>query len=362
METLVLDKITEFMEELNNRKAGKVDIIVPTNNITMDESGKIHITNTANPNDVNQTAYEFTPTEWAHTQIAEKLKIPKNYYDRMKVDASTTKLLADNVNTWMQKIKELKLIRAWNEEMIALLSNRYMAIDNYDVADIVIKTVYAQKQKIVMNKAYVDDKVMNFQLIDPETVYTPFSENPKDVYFPGVNVRNSEVGYAAFLIEPFLYRGICSNGLIYGFQGIKQIHAGIRKDEGMYWSNTTTELEKMTTLSKVKDVIQLVFSADFYNEVMDRFKTLKTENLPLKVVNASLKLLGLSEDEGKDIYKKIEGNSRYDFIQAITSKANDYLTPQSQNPERSYEMQKMGGQLITDLELWKKIEKESEKL
>ncbi|MEM3265025.1 MAG: hypothetical protein QXH07_03625 [Thermoplasmata archaeon] len=364
MDTIILERMTDLMDELNNRKHGKVDMIVSTKNIVMKQNGIIHLQSQANniDNDVEINSFEFMPTNWTHNQIAEKLKIPKQYYDRMRNDPDTQNLLAENVNMWLNKLDELVLVRAWNGEMIALLSNRYRAIDNYDIANIVVHTVYDKKPTIRLNKAYIDDKIMNFQLLDTETVYRPFDNIPNDVYYPGLNVRNSEVGYAAFVIEPFLYRSACKNGMIYGFSSIRQIHIGTRKDEGMYWSNKTAELEGLTILSKVNDAVQKVFSADFYQDVMEHFKLLKTEKIPIKIVDASLNILGFTQEEAKDIYKKIEGNSRFDFVQAITSKANDYIVNGSNNPERGYELQKIGGQLITDKELWKKIDAESEKI
>lgn len=365
------------MEELQVRKEGKVDVIVPAKTLTMGQDGMVRV-----PNPNGETAYTFNPTDWAHGQVAAKLQIPKPYYDRMKKDAPG--LMAMNVNTWFDKSDGLNLIRSWNGEMTAFLSNKYRAIDNYDVADVVIRTVYGLRQNvhmnensnvvrhewvkagqgdnIVLNKAYVTDRVMNFQIVDPTVVYQPFPDKPEDTYSPGMNVRNSEVGYASFVIEPFLFRQLCDNGAVLGFEGFERRHIGERKDEGHLWSNRTNDIEKNLILSKVNDATTKVFSPDFYTDVMERFGQLNTEKLPPKIIDASVKLLGIREDDKDEIYKRIDGNTRYDYIQAITNRANDYTKPGAVNPERAYELQVIGGNLMTSRELWKKIDREAERL
>ena len=353
METILTEKATEFLGELSARKVGKVDIVVPSSSLSMGVSGKVAIRRSSLDSVYD---YELAPTDWAHTQLAEKLGIPKSYYDRMRVEQP--ELLARNVNVWLGVVQTLNLVRGWNGEMIAFLSNRYRAIDNYDVADAVVKTAYKLTDNIVMTKAYVTDRVMDFQLVSPAITYMPM---PGDEYHPGINVRNSEVGYSRFMVEPFLWRTMCRNGLVLGFKDISRVHLGGRIGEGDYWSYKTRQYENLLLLSEVEDMVQYVFSNEFKNEVGERFKTLKAENLPPKIIDASLKILNLTEEEGKDIYGRIDGNTRYDFIQAITNKANDYLNDKK-NPERGYELQVVGGKLVTDRELWKKIETNAEKL
>lgn len=411
METLLVEgKVSEFVEELRTRKAGKVDLVVVPDHVSMKDDNSIHAT------DTEGNEYAFVPTDWAHGQIAAKLRIPKPYYDRMIAQAPN--LLAQNVNTWLKggeifddegvKVPNM-MIRSWNGELIALVSDKYRAIDNFDVADVVIRTVYAMRQNVVdlahgtdhlvdrgtghtvmtaggqqdakwaqdtgkwasfdrarggiaMLKAFVNDRVMNYQLVDLGVQYQPFPDKPDDIYAPGLNIRNSEVGYCAFTAEPFLWRSLCNNGAVFGFEGFRQIHIGGRKDEGKYWSDRTAQKERELILAKVGDMVNYVFAPTFYADVMERFGKLAEQKIPLKVVDASISLLGLTKDEGDDIYKKIEGNSRYDFVQAVTSKANDYLQP-GKNHERGYELQKIGGKLIqNERDIWAQIDAESDKI
>ena len=71
-------------------------------------------------------------TELARRQLADKLKIPYAYFDRMRTEQPH--LLDRNVNTWLQQGNDDKrLIRTLDGRVRAVLSDRYRRLDNFDL-------------------------------------------------------------------------------------------------------------------------------------------------------------------------------------------------------------------------------------
>jgi hypothetical protein len=82
------NNLVQLFRELERQKKSKRDFVIPSAQIKTDtvtlEDGKqqimMHI-----PTDTN-TDKRFGITDHAHRQIAEKTKIPKNFYDRLNED------------------------------------------------------------------------------------------------------------------------------------------------------------------------------------------------------------------------------------------------------------------------------------
>ena len=135
------------------------------------------------------------------------LNIPWKYYERMCQE--NIGLLAQNVNTWLQKGPEQRMIRTIDGRARAFLSNRYRRIDNIDIAQITLPIIEAMPDAIFESCNLSDDymyiKVVNPRLTD-EVV-------PGDIVQSGVVISNSETGQGAVCIQPLIYRLVCSNGM-----------------------------------------------------------------------------------------------------------------------------------------------------
>ena len=78
----------------------------------------------------------FPVTDLALTQIGERTGIPAKYLRRMQAEAP--KLLASNVNHWFKETPERRMVRTLDGNIRAFLSDRYMRVDNTDVAKAVL--------------------------------------------------------------------------------------------------------------------------------------------------------------------------------------------------------------------------------
>jgi len=124
--------LREIVEELERQKKNRYDITVPSEQLkVVADVGTNTIKISVPQLDEKQSAKLHGITEWTHRQIAEKCKIPKTYYDRMR-EENKHNLLAYNINSWFPD-KEKRLVRVLDNNVRALLSSTYRCIDNYDI-------------------------------------------------------------------------------------------------------------------------------------------------------------------------------------------------------------------------------------
>lgn len=145
--------------------------------------------------------------DYAHGQIAARLSIPKQYYDRMKAEAPV--LLASNVNEWLSRSKERRMLRTMDGHIRAVLSDKFRPLDNYDLLEAVLPAIKETECKIV--SCEVTETRLYVKAIT-ERITTEIAKG--DVVQAGLVISNSEVGAGAVCVEPLVYRLVCLNGLI----------------------------------------------------------------------------------------------------------------------------------------------------
>jgi len=324
-------------------------------------------------------------TDWAKRQISNWLGIPITYYEKMSHEANTveTDILPYTMKYWLQKeegtrklIRTLTDITDHEKKIIAVLSDHYRPIDNYDVVNVVfnnptIRSLYEQK-KLLFNYSYVTDKYMNIMIHDMSHQYH-IPDNENDTYHVGISIKNSEVGAAQFTVEPALYRTLCGNSLIMtlGFgdddnSTIKKRHVGKKMtDLGDIWSRRTKDLDDMTLLSKVNDVINASLDPDTVQIAIEKLAESKKKTLSPTWVKYTASVLNLTDDENQNIWRNVRENTRYDFIQATTQFARDLLQTDdkklTQNiVERATELQKQAWSFLSD-DVWDEVAEAEEK-
>ncbi len=281
----------------------------------------------------------FPLTNWAHFQMAEKLEIPKRYYDRM-LTAGKSELLADNINAWLGE-KERRLVRILDRQIRAILSDRYRIMDNYDLLFLALEE-FRKKETIEIFKAEVTETMLYLKAID-RTLTAEVREG--DVISGGLIIRNSEVGASAFRVETFILRKICSNGLI-GERSLKKIHLGKQTVEigEIGWSDETKELEDKALWAKARDIIRLTFDHDIFSSWIKKMRE-STEVViekPVKAVDNIVRLAGLGEDRKDELLLHFSEHTKYGLINAITSVARD-----TKSVDEQIRIEEFGGKLLS---------------
>ena len=190
--------LVELAQEIMRRAESKRDFVAETSDLVF-ENNALAIGN----------AGAFPLTDHAHGQIAERVGIPKRYYDRMKAEAPA--LLADNVNHWFRKQPERRMVRTLDGKARAFLSDRYHRIDNEQIADAVLPVLLESGGHGAVVSCCVTDSKLYIQALFPRLEGEVRRGDPVQ---GGVIVSNGEIGNGALDIRPMVYRLVCTNGLM----------------------------------------------------------------------------------------------------------------------------------------------------
>lgn len=377
MQTYVFGKenVGGFADVLSKYRS-KTDKVVPISQVFMREDGMIQTKQMVSI-DGSETGFMAKPTDWALTQMAEYTGIHSNYLHKMQ-EENANELMAQNFNYWFAKGGDKRLFRTFEGSLIGFLSNRYRAIDNYDI---VTHTLAAAReittqngQEVQVLRPYLTETSMAVTLLTTDYVELE-PGNEVERYRMGIHIRNSEVGKGAFSMKPLLMRTSCMNSNIftenyYGGDGkrvdhfkFQRRHVGKALDVGDIWSQDTQILESATIRSQIKDVTRAAFSKEIAENRMRKLRELKGQKFaPIEErKEATKRILGLSEAESKAIWDNVAANTRYEFLQAVTNHAQSYYAA-DKNPERETELEELGGSLGSGNALWEAIEKETKRI
>jgi hypothetical protein len=324
--------LISLVEELERQKENSLDLIVESENLWAipdeEEGVRLGIPDKG----------QWYLTEWAHLQLAEKLGIPKKYYDRMR-ESGKIELLADNINAWLHG-KERRLLRILDGKIRAILSDRYRIIDNYDLVFLALDE-FKKKETVEIYRIDLTETMLYLKAID-RTLTASIRE--EDIVYGGLILRNSEVGASALKVEPFILRKVCSNGLILQ-HSLKKIHLGRQTQEIGYvdWSDETRELEDKTLWAKVRDIIRATFDREVFESWVSKLKestAVKIEEA-IEAVNNIVKYLGLSEEQKQKLLVHFSEPTKYGLINAVTNVAS-----QTESVEAQIRLEEFGGKIL----------------
>lgn len=328
--------LQELATVVMQTKEAKRDYVISSKRIHMFNDMKIYLDGTQNQYDVGVVAHE---------QFSNKLGIPKKYYDRMR--AEEPELLASNVNTWLHKSTENRMVRTLengNYFARAILSDRYMPIDN----DVILETALSVLQN------HGEYQVVSAEVTDRRLYLCVVSKRLQgevkkgEVVQQGIVFGNSEVGLGSFFANPFLYILSCTNGAIME-SALRRHHVGrkIEEDYDIY-APDTIKIDQLSFLMKVRDVVSSSFDELKFRDMLGKValtvdrKIVRTDLND--VVNDVTKKFDLSVDEGNSILTNLINGadlSQFGMSQAVTRIANDI-----EDYDRAIELQRIGGKVI----------------
>lgn len=288
----------------------------------------------------------------AHQQIAERIKMPWNYYERCMSEAP--ELLTENANHWLHAAEEVRTVRLLDGQMRAYLGNKYRPLDNFDLFQAVAPTLLGDKaQKLGI-------RIESCQITETRFYIKAFSERItgavklNDIVQAGVVIQNSEVGHSAISVDPANYRLICYNGMIVPEAGMKRRHVGRGTEDDNareIFTDKTLALEDGAFWSKVNDLIVASFDQLHFNKQVEKMQAALDNRIPAggadlkEIVESTRKTNGLSESEGSLILNAlIEGGdlSQFGLANAITRAAqSDTL-----NYDDATSLERLGGKVL----------------
>lgn len=345
------NNVVELAQLLKSEEEKSRDFIAPKSKLMMQVDPSIE---KQEPRLIISENTVMPLNQWAHGQLAEKLGIPVKYYERMREEEPT--LLAKNVNTWLSKQNGTKfLVRTNGTNVRAILSDKYKPIPNEAVVFETLNTISSiQESTFAVRECALTDTAMYLK-ITSDTVHLMNPKAPDgDPMYPGIMVRNSEVGASKFQVDVYTWRQVCSNGAVIS-KGLSRVHLG-RKIGGegeIDFSQMTNELDIKTTLSAMGDIVRQVFIPERMTELMERIKLgqeVKVDE-PVVAVEGLCKHYKLPDVTKNDILARFGQKTQYGLANAVTETARD-----TENEDQQIKLEEIGGEvMVLDENMFKKV-------
>lgn len=297
--------------------------------------------------DVFTNALELT--HHAHKQVADRLKIPMAYYNRMRDENPT--LLAQNVNTWFTEKPEKRMVRTLDNKVRAFVSDRFKVMDNYDFLQAILPPII--EGGLQVESCEVTDLKLYIKAIIPSmTAEVVRGESKKGDVVQGALVwSNSEVGCGALSVTAAIKVIACSNLAMFRDVGLKKMHIGAKKEIEGVQELLTDETKSQTEIAawmQVKDVAKALATdrthfdrnvAKLQHAVED-----KMEISPVEVVENAVKTFSIDKGYSESIvdYLFRGGDlNKYGLHNAVTRVSQDIA-----GYDEATEMERIGGKII----------------
>jgi len=334
--------LVSLAQELERQLGSKKDLVVPSQllrHATNDDG------NTGLVIEEISGPASYGITSLARRQLAEKLKIPFAYFERMRQEQPT--LLDRNVNTWLQSEDERRMIRTLDGRVRAVLSDRYRRLDNFDLAESVLP-ILQQLPEVKFESVELTETRMYLKVVTPRLRY---EMAPGDVVQAGVVITNSEVGQGTLSVQPLIYRLVCRNGLIAWDRTLRKTHVGRTQgaqDEGIaVYQDDTLRADDKAFFLKVRDVVQAAVSETTFRQIAQKMQ--KTLHIPLvgdpvKTVEVLANRYDLTDTERSGVLRHLitQGDlSGYGLVNAVT-----HYSQEVEDYDRATDFELLGGKLI----------------
>jgi len=353
-----LDQLGQLILKQNMEKR---DVIAPTGVLAFSApSGSPATVTFGNGTKAKLGIETATLTDFAFSQLTTWAGIPQKYVDRMASSDRDRVLLEANVQHWLMNLAEKRMIRLFQAEdgsavIRAFLSEKYRPLDNFDLVTQILPKV--QASGMIVKSSALTDKRLYLQVVSDRLTAT--LDNPlrkDDVVQAGVVISNSEVGSGSVLIEPMLYRLVCTNGLIAG-TALRRNHVGRGFSGGgddevsAYFSDDTRKLDDAAFWAKVSDVVDAAFDTARFHSLVSKFQNsidTSLDRAPDEVVDITAEKFGLSVSERDLVLRNLfsdagrdGGTNLFSLVNAVTRTAQDVSSY-----DRAMELERIGGDIL----------------
>ena len=265
-------------------------------------------------------------THWSFEQLAGIAAAPPKYLRTLPAAIASD---AINYGLRRQRREQQKLLADRNEPWTihAVTSPRYARVHHDELAGRVLDLMaqhpawslpLGYKDGVfgaerVPSGAYLGDRDMFLFVVDGNRDLDDPTDSSHAGLFRGFILRNSDVGAAALTLDVFLFRAVCGNHIIWGFQhvvGFRRRHVGATiQDE---W---TSSLETVRT----------ALDADASHDRLVLLRATSQELGPTReaVIESALQRCDLTQKQADEAYSLAERNetnprSVWGYVQGLT--------------------------------------------
>ena len=339
--------VKEMLNNINEDTKNKRDYLVDMKSIQVE-------TNTENGDAVSPFVYpsisvdhlttgSYVLTDHSLNQLCGKLEIGTQYL--RKCLPVSQELVAHNLNFWINNSKEKELmLRTYDtapiNEARAICSNRYKRIDNDVVANHSLNKL--MDLGLDIKYSHYDRDTLNITAVNPKLE----GEVTKgDVVQSGVTITNSEIGSGSLIIQPFIYRLVCTNGMV----APRYLNRFYSRHVGKIVIDASNDDQYITIIEKMQKQIDLVNSEDVWAESFQGLLKSRKQKINSHQIVQLAKRHGVTESERADIFGKLNKyvgdtftTSKYELANAITNMGND----EERSNSRARFFQELGGLIV----------------
>lgn len=285
----------------------------------------------------------------AHSHLAGRLGIPQRYYDRMRDESPL--LLTQNVNEWLGRSDRSAMVRTIGGTARAVLSDRYSRIDNHLVLSAAAEALGNVGGQFSIRGVHCSDEALFLSVVFPRLEAEVKVGDPVQA---GFYLKNSEVGSGALVVQPFVYRLECLNGMVVrqgvDAAGLRRRHVGQRQvgdEAGVIYADDTVRADAQAMALKVRDAIRHFADAAVWARTVDVLReAVRSQRIerPQAAVQQLGSLVGLTTPEQDEALVRLirSGDySKWGAANAVTGLAHS-----APSYERNAELQELGGRVI----------------
>jgi Domain of unknown function (DUF932) len=328
--------LQELAVEIERQSAGKRDFVADTRELTMlttSDGSELHVAGSG----------EFGLRPLAHEQVADHLDIPRKYYSRLRGEHPV--LLDHNVNALLRHQPKRRMVRTLDGQVRAFLSDRYRRLDHDELAQAILP-VLGEIPEVQFPSTEITETRLYIKAVAPR-VSGEVSKD--DVVQAGVVISNSEVGMGALLVQPLVYRLVCTNGLIAG-TATRRYHVGRQIDSAdalEVYRDATLRADDRAFWLKVADVVRAAVEETRFRSIVERMR-LSAQTPAMVDPSRGVEELGrrfhLGEQEQVSVLRHLTlgGDlTQYGALNAVTRAAQDVA-----DYDRATELETIGGAIL----------------
>lgn len=332
--------LEQLVGEISRQKDAKQDFVTDTRKMSVD----IDTAEAGRTLSLNTDLGSYPVNNHAAKQIASRLDIPTKHFERMQHNYPD--VLETTVNRIFQEEPQNRMVRTLDNTARAFLSDRYKRIDNYGVLGTALEAIADQSEMQIASSEVTENK-MYLKAVFPKLEGAVRVGDPVQ---SGVIIKNSEVGSGGVVVQPFIYRLWCTNGMSSMDKGRKysRSHLGSQVDSGVMYQADTLAADTEAVMLSMRDHIRTVASPEAFAKLLAEMqatteRTVSGANIPA-AVEALAETLKLTDSEQNNVLGSFLENK--DFTQWGMLNAVTDASKLADNYTRATEMEELGGQVL----------------
>jgi hypothetical protein len=302
----------------------------------------------------------YTLHQNARRQAAGRVGMPTQYLDVLADGEPWQRALAGKILTESyQHQTGRNLIRAYNGQARAVLSDHYRRLDSRPILDAFIGQV--RDAGGLPYDAHASDVRVSIKALVPVVhevevaggmragAHMNGDARGREFLVFGIEGSNSDYGVGAFSIRAFFLRLVCLNGATVE-DAMRQVHLGGRLTDDIQFSEATYRKDTAATVSALRDVVRNQLGPARIDLLVDGIKRAGEQPVEWSKLKTRLATALTKEElrkatetfEGQDVINVPAGNTAWRASNAISWLANG----QDVTADRKLALEKIAGGLL----------------